>query len=188
MEARGNISWDPADLDDPRNAPYVFEGPDGKKFVDWSNPGHVMERWADRLKVLATGTPEEIMDVYTQEYYNRLAKRLGIGPRDGDAGKRKMEPATKPTPFPENRPMIDADEALAAMRGMRREIMRLTRERQLLALDAAKLACPEGRSCHMSRLPAKSRPTSHCMGCWLDYAEKTIVKPRRKIVPGTKNA
>lgn len=184
------ISRDPKDLDDPKNMPFLYEGPDGDRFIDWENPGHVMEKWTDRLKVLATGTPEEIETVFRDEYYNRLVKKLDIGPDAGKRSNKKIDD-NNITLFPERRPMIDADEAMSAMRGLKKEVMRLTRERQLLALHAAQMGCPENADpdCEMAMHPPKERATAYCMRCWLKYAEDTIVKPgRQKIVPGTKNA
>lgn len=84
------LSWDPEDVNDPANAPYLYEAPDGTKFVDWYNPNHSLEKWADKtaekLAVLATGDRDEIEKYYRDEYYRLLVEKREIGPDYHEGG------------------------------------------------------------------------------------------------------
>lgn len=74
------ISRDPKDIENPANAPYLYESPDGDKYVDWNNPGHKLENWAERISALASGDQNKILDHYERLYYNRMIRRLKLGP------------------------------------------------------------------------------------------------------------
>lgn len=75
------ISYDPEDINNPANAQYLYEAPDGTKYVDWNNPGHKLENWVERINLLVSGDLEKIWDHYEQLYYDRLARRQGLGPK-----------------------------------------------------------------------------------------------------------
>ena len=75
-----SISRDPKDLEDPANAAYLYVGPNEDKFIDWNNPGHKLENWADRINLITNGNKEKIISFYTNLYYNRLAKKMQLGP------------------------------------------------------------------------------------------------------------
>lgn len=80
-----DISRDLKDLDDPANAPYLYEGPDGDRFIDWNNPGHKLERWVE-INALVSGDPDRIMACYRDEYCHRLMDKRRLGPDYSDSG------------------------------------------------------------------------------------------------------
>lgn len=87
--------------------------------------------------------------------------------------------------------MIDADEALIIVRGLRQEIKKLTVEKQLMALQAAQLGCPKEKDpeCGMTALPPSQRNTLYCAQCWQKRSAKCgLHNDDRKEIPGMESA
>lgn len=175
------ISRDPKDLDDPANAQYLYESPDGDRFIDWNNPGHKLERWAERISILASGDQEKIMEYYTDLYYNRLAKRLGLGP-DNDNVERASE-QTSVTELPPSYLPIPAEEVLQLIRGLKEKVCILEKQKVLLSQAAADSGCPNmsDPDCPMKNLKAEISQNPACVECWQKYADATIKKLPSKI-------
>lgn len=188
MEARQQymrqsaISRDPEDMEDPANAPFLYEGPDGEKFMDWINPGHKLENWAARVELLATGTLEEISRHYSQLYYSRLVKKLNIGPDAITSENNETDDSTA-APMP-RKESCAIEDIVAILRQMRRHIKRLVREKEILAQAAARLGCPPHghANCQLADMPPENRPGCMCPGCWQKFAAISL-KNERKASP-----
>lgn len=116
MEAEPQIwreratSRDPQDIADPANAPYLYTDGNGEKFIDWYNPNHQLEKWAERLALLGQGSEEEKREYFRQYYYSRLSHKFQLGPKDEEARARQF--ALKIVALPERRPASNKDEVL----------------------------------------------------------------------------
>lgn len=172
------ISRNPDDLNNPANAPYLYEGPDGDRFIDWRNPNHRLENWADRIEVLASGDEQRINQCYEQLYCQRLADAHRFGPDHVGEGAERQPHVTDmpPSLFP-----LAAEEVLRIMRQLKSRISQLERQKFLLAQEASQGGCPQTGSadCPLRDFPANLREPASCAACWMRYADSRIAPAAR---------
>lgn len=175
------ISRHPRDIEDPANAPYLYESPDGDRYIDWNNPGHKLENRAERISVLASGDQDRILKYYTELYYSRLAGREGMCP--DNAGAENVSEEKSVTFMPKARPHIPADEVLQLIRGLKDRVNILEKQKVLLSQAAADSGCPvtAASDCPIRDMKAETRQNPACAECWRRYADATIKKLPSKI-------